>query len=105
MGRLPKRFEQFMETHPDIGRAYNDLGKAVSKAGPLDAKTCALVKIWICIGSRQEGGARSNARKALEAGATPEEIRHAAIQATTSIGFASMMAGLTWVEDVIGDEQ
>lgn len=105
MGKLPKRFEQFMADHPDISRAYGDLGRAVATAGPLDVKTCALVKLGISIGARQEGGARSNVRKALEAGVTPAELRHAVIQATTSVGFATMMAGMTWVEDVLEDWQ
>jgi len=101
MDKLPKRFEQFMETHPDIGNAYQQLGEAVAEAGPLDAKTRALVKIGISVGAGQAGGTRSQVRKALQAGATAQEIRHTVLQATTTIGFPNMMAGLSWADDVL----
>ncbi len=105
MSRLPKRFVAFMEQHPEIGKAYTDLGNAVAEAGPLDAKTRALVKLGICIGAGMEGGAHSQARKALDAGATSEELRHAALQALTTVGFPNMMRGLTWVDNVIEKHQ
>lgn len=101
MGKLPKRYEKFMETYPAVGQAYRELGDAVADAGPLDAKVRALVKIGISIGSRQEGATRSHVRKAMEAGATPEEIRHAILQATTTVGFPNMMAGLSWADDIL----
>lgn len=101
MSRLPKRFTAFVEEFPDIGDAYAALGDAVGQAGPLDAKTRALVKLGVCIGAGLEGGAHSQARKALEAGASPEELRHAALQALTTVGFPTMMRGLSWVDDVL----
>lgn len=101
MGRLPKRYEKFMETYPGVGKAYRELGDAVADAGPLDAKVRSLIKLGISVGARQEGGARSHVRKALEAGATAEEIRHAVLQATTTVGFPTMMAGLSWADDVL----
>ncbi|RYG26701.1 carboxymuconolactone decarboxylase family protein [bacterium] len=101
MSRLPKRFTAFVEEYPEIGTAYTALGDAVGHAGPLDAKTRALIKLGVCIGAGLEGGAHSQARKALEAGATPDELRHAALQATTTVGFPTMMRGFSWVEDVL----
>lgn len=101
MSRLPKRFTTFVEEYPAIGAAYRDLGDAVGAAGPLDAKTRALVKLGVCIGAGLEGGAHSQARKALDAGATPEELRHATLQSLTTVGFPTMMRGLSWVEDVL----
>lgn len=103
MSKLPKHFTSFVEAYPEIGEAYGALGKAVAGAGPLDAKTRELVKIGISIAAGLEGGTHSHARKALAAGATPEEIRHAAIQALTTVGFPAMMKGLAWVEDVVAD--
>ena len=48
-----------------------------------------------------ESGTRAHTRLALDAGATPEEIRHAALLATTTVGFPSMMRAMTWVNDVL----
>ncbi len=101
MDRLPKRFEEFIAKYPEIGDAYRNLGDAVAEGGPLDVKTRALVKIGISVGAGQAGGTRSQVRKALKAGATHEEIRHAVLQATTTIGFPNMMAGLSWADDVL----
>jgi len=101
MSNLPNRFTAFVESYPEIGSAYHLLGRAVAEAGPLDAKTQAMVKLGISIGAGLEGGSHSQARKALDAGATPDELRHVVLQATTTIGFPSMMRGLSWVEDVI----
>ncbi|MBS1724812.1 MAG: carboxymuconolactone decarboxylase family protein [Armatimonadetes bacterium] len=101
MSKLPKRYLKFMETYPEVGAAYQAMGAAVGAAGPLDPKTAALVKVGIAVGAKMEGAARSNAHKALEAGATPDEIRHAVLQATTTVGFPTMMAGMSWVDDVL----
>ena len=49
---------------------------------------------------RSEGAVHSHARRALEAGATAEEVRHALIAVTSTIGFPNVTAALSWVEDV-----
>ncbi|GIV01831.1 MAG: carboxymuconolactone decarboxylase family protein [Armatimonadetes bacterium] len=104
MAKLPKRYTAFLEKYPEIGNAYHSLGEAVSKAGPLDAKTVALVKLGLSIGAKMEGAVHSHTRKALEAGASPDEIRHVALLSTPTLGFPNMMAALSWIEDVL-DEQ
>lgn len=94
----PRRFTQFNADHPDIAAAYAALSDATVAAGPLDVRTRALVKLGIAVGARMEGAVGSNVRKALEAGCTPEELRHAAILAATTLGFPNMMAALSWVD-------
>ncbi|MBX3117468.1 MAG: carboxymuconolactone decarboxylase family protein [Fimbriimonadaceae bacterium] len=101
MSKLPKRYVQFLEKYPDIAQAYKSLGDATAASGPLDAKTRALIKLSITVGARMEGAAHSHTRKALEAGCTPEEIRHAILLSTTTIGFPNMMAAMSWIDDVI----
>ncbi len=105
MARLPKRYQQFMHDHPEVGQAYEAFGQAAGKAGPLDDKTKALIKLAISIGARMEGATRSHAHKALNSGATAEELRHVAILAAPTIGFPNMMAGLCVVNDVLADEE
>ena len=101
MLKVPKTFETFMREHPDVAKAYNELNDATQHAGPLDAKTRALVKLGIAIGSRREGAVHSHVRKAIDAGAKPDEIRHAVILSLTTIGFPSMMAAFSWVNDIL----
>ncbi|HET6569301.1 MAG TPA: carboxymuconolactone decarboxylase family protein [Rhodothermales bacterium] len=69
--------------------------------GPLDGRTAQLVKLSIAIGMQHEGA--EHARKALDAGCTPGERRHAAVLATTTLGFPRMMAAYTWIDDVLAE--
>ncbi|HTQ09831.1 MAG TPA: carboxymuconolactone decarboxylase family protein [Fimbriimonadaceae bacterium] len=105
MAKLPKHFTDFVEQYPEVGKAYTDLGKAAASAGPLDKKTQLLIKVGIALGAGLEGATHSGARKAVEAGATPDELRQTAILAVTTIGWPSMMRGLAWIDDVIGEKR
>ena len=98
---LPQPYQKFLTTHPQIAQAYQTLGEAARAAGPLDAKEQALVKLGLAIGARLEGATHAHTRRALEAGCTPDEIRHAALLAVTTLGFPAMMTALTWVEDLL----
>jgi len=100
-GNIPTKFKRFGQKYPAVMKAYEALGAATQEAGPLDKKTRSLVKLAIAAGAWREGAVHSHTRRALEAGCTPEEIRHAILLATTTLGFPSMMAALTWVEDVL----
>jgi alkylhydroperoxidase/carboxymuconolactone decarboxylase family protein YurZ len=101
MSGIPKRYLKFMENYPEVGKVYEELGNAVHDAGPLDEKTRALIKLSISIGARMEGAVHSHARKALKAGCSPEEMRHTALLSLPTIGFPSMMAALSWIDDVL----
>lgn len=104
MRALPKRYRRFFEQFPAVGEAYEAYGEAVAHAGPLDEKTRCLLKLSASIAARMEGGAKSHAHKALQAGASPEEVRHVAVLLAPTVGFPAMMAGLSWVESVIEEE-
>jgi 4-carboxymuconolactone decarboxylase len=101
MKELPGRYRQFRKQFPAISEAYDDLGRTLAEAGPLDEKQIQLIKLAMAVASGQEGAVHSHARRALEAGATPEGIRHAALLAMTTVGFPRMMAGLSWIDDVL----
>ena len=98
---VPSRFKRFGRKYPAVMRAYEALGAATQAAGPLNAKTRALVKLAIAVGAWREGAVHSHTRRALEAGCTADEIRHLVVLATTTLGFPSMMAALSWVDDVL----
>jgi AhpD family alkylhydroperoxidase len=102
MPQLPKPFQQFGEQNRAVMRAYEALGEACAKAGPLDEQTRELVKLGMAIGARLEGAVHSHARRALAAGATPDQIRHVVALAAPTAGFPTTVAAYTWVEDVVG---
>ncbi len=98
---LPGPFEQFKRDFPQLFKHYDTMGRAAHEAGPLDAKSRELVKLGLAIGARLEGATHSHVRKALAAGSTPAEIRHAAMLALSTLGFPATIMALTWVDDVL----
>ncbi len=102
---VPKRFKKFTEEYPETAKAYEMLGESVHKAGPLDEKTRALIKVAISTGARLEGALHSHVRKALKSGVTPEEIKHAIMLSLPTIGLPSMMAALSWADDIFEDKK
>jgi 4-carboxymuconolactone decarboxylase len=101
MSPLPAAHRRFQERYPELWKAYDQMGAAVHHAGPLDEKTRELVKLGIAVGNQTEGGVHSHTRKALDAGATVEEIRQVVLLSIPTIGFPNMMAALTSVDDVL----
>ncbi len=99
--KLPEHYVSIRKRYPNVCAALEGLGAAVREAGPLDIKTGHLVQLAAAAGSRSEGSVHSHVRRAIEAGATPEEIRHAVILLTSTIGFPAVAATLSWVEDVL----
>lgn len=97
----PSFYERMASDQPDLVRAYEAFGEACRHAGPLDAKTAALVKLAISLGAGLEGASHAHARKALKAGWTKEELLHAAHLCAPTIGFPPMMRARSWVLDVV----
>ena len=104
MREVPKTHRRFQAVYPKVTAAYEQLGEATQEWGPLDKKARELVKLGIAVGNRHEGAVHSHARRALDSGVTPDEIRHAVLLSLTTIGFPNMIAAMTWVEDVLDKE-
>ena len=102
---IPKKYKKFTEDHPKIAKAYEEMGTAVHNAGPLDEKTRALIKIAISTGARLEGAVHSHVRKAIGAGVTKEEMQHTVLLSLPTIGLPSMMAALTWIDDIFEEQK
>lgn len=101
MSEIPKRFKKFQDEYPEVSQAYEKLGNAIHKAGPLNDKTRALIKLAISTGARLEGAVHSHTRKALESGCSVDEIKQTVMLALPTIGLPSTMAAISWIEDVI----
>lgn len=100
--RLPDWYESLAHEYPHVIQAVEELGQALKEAGPLDDKTGHLVQLGAASASSSEGAVHSHARRALDSGASPEEIRHAIILLTSTIGFPRVAAALSWVGDILG---
>ena len=101
---LPKIYQYFTDNFPEISRDFNQLGKACRESGPLEPKTQNLINLGIAIGASSRGAIMSQTRKAIDNGATQEEILHAALLALTTIGFPNMMAAVGWIREVLDKE-
>jgi 4-carboxymuconolactone decarboxylase len=104
MGYLPKIYEKFSAEYPEVLAQYKQLGASCREAGPLDAKTQDLIKLGISIGVNSRGGVMSSTRKAVQSGATRQEILHAVLLGLTTTGFPNMIAAMRWVEEVLAPE-
>lgn len=102
MATIPsKQYHKMKERHPEYMDAVETLGKAVKNEGPLDEKTAQLIQLAAAASNRSEGAVHSHTRRALDAGARPDEIYHAIILLTSTIGFPNAVAALSWADDVI----
>jgi len=104
VNQLPAPYRRFQEKYADVWQAYDKLGATVHAVGPLGEKNRALVKLGLAIGAQQEGAVHAHVRKALEAGLSADEIRHAVLLTIPTLGFPTTMAALTWAEDVLAAE-
>jgi 4-carboxymuconolactone decarboxylase len=97
----PRWFQQLQDHYPAYMKSLDDLGTSLRKEGPLDEKTAHLVQLAGAASNRSEGAVHSHTRQLLEIGATPEEINHAVILLTSTIGFPAVSAALSWVNDIV----
>jgi 4-carboxymuconolactone decarboxylase len=98
MTRLPKPFRRFHDEHPAVWQAYENLGAAIAQSGPLEQKVRELVKLGMAAASGSQSAVQSHTHRALEAGASTEEIEHALLLGITTIGFPQAMAALDWAK-------
>jgi alkylhydroperoxidase/carboxymuconolactone decarboxylase family protein YurZ len=96
----PKHYQRIKEKFGEYGRALDQLEEATHNSGPLDLKTSHLIQLAAAAAIRSEGGVHSHARRALEQGASSEEIYHSLILLTGTIGFPNVAAAVSWVDDL-----
>jgi 4-carboxymuconolactone decarboxylase len=104
MPKLPAQYVGIQKRYKGVMKAVENLGKATKAAGPLNEKTARLIQLAAAASVRSEGSVHSHVRRALAAGAKPDEIRHAIILLTSTIGFPNVSAALSWIEDVLSKE-
>lgn len=104
MSDLPSHYQNFSDDHPGVLNAYEALGEAAAKEGPLDEKTREMIKLGMAAASGSISAVQSHTHRALEAGARPQEIEHAIILGVTTLGFPAMMAALNWAQRAMASD-
>jgi len=103
MSQPPSTYMEFKKEYPEITKIYEELGEHCQNAGPLTVQERAFAKLAIAVGAGLEGAVHSHARRALDAGASGDAIRHVVLLSLTTIGFPSMIRTLTWINDVLAN--
>jgi 4-carboxymuconolactone decarboxylase len=98
--KIPNHYESLKSRFPKSMEALENLGGAVRAEGPLDLKTGHLIQLAAAAVSQSEGGVHSHARRALEAGASADEIYHTLMLLVSPVGFPRVAAAISWVDDV-----
>jgi len=102
MATIPsKQYRKVQERYPNFLGAVEALGEAARKEGPIDDRTAHLIQLAAAAAIRSEGAVHSHVRRAVEAGANADEIHHAIILLTSTIGFPNVVAALSWADDVL----
>ena len=101
---LPSGAGYVAEDYPEIWDAYSRLGRACAEAGPLDERDRRLVKLAMALAIGSEGATHSHVRRALDESFTSDELRQVALLGVTTLGFPRSVAALTWIEDILEEE-
>ncbi len=99
--KLPKKYTGIKKRYKKFGTAIENLGKTIKTLGPINDKTAHLIQLAAAAAIRSEGAVHSHVRRAHEAGAKKEEIYHAIILLTSTIGFPAVSAAISWADDVL----
>lgn len=101
---LPEHYVSIRERFKEFGDVLNDLGKVTNESGPIDHKTSHLIQLAASAAIRSEGAVHSHAKRALDLDASPDELYHALILVTSTIGFPNVAAAISWVDDVVNEK-
>lgn len=102
--KYPRWYGFIKQNHPKFMECLERLGEAVRREGPLDEKTAHLVQLAAAAAVRSQGSVHSHVRRAREAGASPAEIYHALLLLTSTIGFPTVSAALSWAHDLLAEK-
>jgi AhpD family alkylhydroperoxidase len=96
-----KHYQKLSKMFPEVLAAVENLGTTVRDAGPIDRKTSELIQLAVAAAAQSTGSVHSHARRALQAGATEEEIYHTLLLLVSTIGFPKVAASLSWISEIM----
>jgi 4-carboxymuconolactone decarboxylase len=87
---------------PGVIEGHRALQASAAQGGPLDERTRELILLGAFTVGRQEGGFKSHCRRALAAGATADEVRHAVVITMSNVASIEVVAdALLWADEVL----
>jgi len=100
-----KHYQELAKNFPNVIAAVETLGAAIREAGPIPEKTAELIQLAGAAASQLEGSVHSHTRRAVQAGATSEEITHTLLLLVSTVGFPKVSAALRWSQDILKPEK
>jgi 4-carboxymuconolactone decarboxylase len=100
-----KHYQELSKLFPEVLSAVENLGEAIRQAGPIPEKTVELVQLAGAAAIQMEGSVHSHTRRALRAGAAPEEIYQTLLLLISTIGFPKVSAAISWAQDILTREK
>jgi 4-carboxymuconolactone decarboxylase len=98
--KYPKNYVLLKKKFDKLMQAYEESGRLAAEGGPINEKTANLVQLAACVAQRSEGGVHSHARRAMEAGASMDEIYQVIAILMNTVGFPAAAAAFSWVNDL-----
>ena len=95
----PSFYKNVSKQFPEVITAVENLGATLRTAGPLDEKTSHLIQLAAAAAVQSEGSVCSHTRRALQSGASAEDITHTLLLLVSTIGFPQAMAALSWAQE------
>ena len=99
--KVPRHYASIQDRFPKVTASLEQLGVCVRQHGPLDDKTAHLVQLAAAAAIQSEGSVHSHTHRAQAAGATTDELYHAVILLTSTVGFPRVAAAISWIDDVL----
>lgn len=102
---LPSGAHTLENRYPEVWQSFADLGERTAEAGPLGPRERRLVKLAFAAGAGLEGAVHSHTRRALAEGLTAADLRHVVLLAVPTLGLATAVRAMTWMDDILDAKQ
>ncbi len=105
MSEYPEHYLWLESKFGEAIKTHESMGEQLKEAGPIEGKWIHLIQLAAAAAIRSEGGVHSHVRRALKEKASPEEIYHSLVLLTSTIGFPTVAAALSWARDILKQEK
>ena len=91
-----------IDQYPQMWQGFQAMREAIKTAGPLDFKTQELINTAIYATVGAEGGTKTHAVRAHEAGASVEELNQALLLGLgVGMGYSPVYRAIEWVREAL----
>lgn len=101
---MSSEFELFLNSCPEVGKAYLELFKSVTNSPALDKKTRQLILIGVMAAQNYQPGVRAHVPQAVKAGATRAEIIDAVLTTIPVAGINGVLGCLPAVLELTPED-